>query len=232
MNSNRQSKRNLSGFLFLILFFTVTWILGRFFTIDIDSYRKFLSRFPLIYSATVYIVLYVLISFFVWITKDIFKVVGALLFGPYLSTVFVWLAEMINATVLFNLARILGRDFVKNTLKVKSENWDKRIQRFGFWGIFSLRIIPLVPFRFLDVLAGLTSIRFRDYLLAASLGSPLRIFWIQYILSAVGESIFKQPEVLTQYLLSNRFIFILSLVYFIGAIVLAMILRKPEKVNG
>src|SRR3989338_4040229 len=110
------SRRNLTGFFLLILFFVATWILGRFFTIDINYYRHFLSRFPLWCSAIIFIVLYVLVSFFIWIAKDIFKAIGALLFGAYLSTFFVWLAEMINASILFNLARILGRDFVKNTL--------------------------------------------------------------------------------------------------------------------
>lgn len=232
MNNQRSFRHNLSGFLLLILFLVATWVLGRFFTIDINYYRHFLLRFPLLYSAILFIVLYVLISFFIWIAKDIFKVIGALLFGAYLSTFFVWLAEMINATILFNLARILGRDFVKNTLKVTSGNLDKRMQRFGFWGVFSLRIVPLVPFRFLDVLAGLTDIRFGEYLLAAALGSPLRIFWVQYILAAVGESVFKQPKVLTQYLLQNKFIFILSLGYFISVIILAQFLRRPVRGNG
>lgn len=232
MDDNRGFRNNLLGFSFLILFFFATWILGRFFSIDLDYYRGFLSRFPLLYSAIIYVLLYVLVSFFVWIAKDIFKVIGALLFGAYLSTFFVWLAEMVNATVLFNLARILGRDFVKSTLKGSGEYLDKRIQHFGFWGVFSLRIIPLVPFRFLDVLAGLTNIRFGEYILAAALGSPLRIFWIQYVLAAVGEGVFKEPQLLIEYLLQNRFIFVLSFAYFISVIILIAILRRPQKANG
>jgi len=232
MKLNQTNRQNLLGFVFLISLFLVTWVLGRFFSIDINYYRKFLTQFPLWYSAIIYVSLYVLISFFIWVAKDIFKVVGALIFGAYLSALFVWLAEMINALLLFNLARVLGRDFVRNTLGEGTAKLDKKMRRFGFWGILSLRIIPLVPFRFLDVLAGLTGIRFRDYFLAALLGSPLRIFWIQYIMVAVGESVFKRPQVLTEYLLQNRFILSLSFVYFISVIILGIVLRRPEKVNG
>lgn len=232
MNPRSYSRQNFLGFLLLLVFFVITWVAGRFFAVDVESYRRFLLKFPLIYSAAIFVILYVLVSFFLWFTKDIFKVIGGLLFGAYLSTLLVWLAEMFNATILFNLARALGRDFVKGTLKGAGENLDKRIGRAGFWGIFSLRIIPLVPFRFLDVLAGLTGLRFRDYLLAAILGSPLRIFWLQYILSAVGEGIFKEPQMLSRYLLQNPFIFILSFGYFIAAVILAVILKKPLKSDG
>jgi len=227
MNEAHHPRQNLIGFILLVLFFVLTWFIGRFFSIDLNSYRKFFSRFPLVYSAVVFVITYVLVSFFLWFTKDIFKVIGGLLFGAYLSTLLVWVAEMINATVLFNMARVLGRDFVRNTLKGAGESLDKRIQRYGFWGVFSLRIIPLVPFRFLDVFAGLTNLRFRDYLLAAALGSPLRIFWLQYILSAVGESVFKDPQAISRYLLENPFVFSLSFVYFAAVIILAIILKKP-----
>lgn len=231
--SNVSLRRNLSGFMLLLSFFLLTWLLGRLFSLNIDTLRKPLTQIPIWLSATAYVALYVAVSFFLWASKDIFKVVGALCFGVYLSTLLVLIAELINASILFSMARRLGRDFVRRTLKGAGESLNGKIGRFGFWGIFSLRIIPLVPFRFLDILAGLTGLRLKDYLLAAALGSPLRIFWVQYILSAVGESVFKNPKILSVYLLENPFILGLSFVYLIAAVILAMVLsRKKDRTNG
>lgn len=209
-------------------FFLLTWILGRFFSLNLEALRRPLTQIPVWLSTAAYVILYVAISFFLWASKDIFKVVGALCFGVYLSTLLVLISELINAALLFTMARSLGRDFVRRSLKGTAENLDGKVGQFGFWGIFSLRLIPLVPFRFLDLLAGLTSLRLRDYLFAAALGSPLRVFWVQYILTAVGESVFKDPKILSVYLLENPFMFGLSLIYLIAAVVLGLVLSRKN----
>ena len=106
---------NLSSFVFLLLFLSLTWVLGKYFPSDVEYYKGLFSRFPLVVSGAIFVLFYVIVSFFVWIIKDILKVVGALLFGAYLSTFLIWVAEMINAALLFNLSRFLGRKFVENS---------------------------------------------------------------------------------------------------------------------
>jgi uncharacterized membrane protein YdjX (TVP38/TMEM64 family) len=218
-----------SVLVFLIVF---CWSFGKLFEIDFDRYKTLLLEFPLIVSGFIFILLYVGITFFAWLTKDIFKILGAVLFGAYLSTLMIWLAEAANAVILFHLSRKLGRGFVENQLKGKLANLDQKIEEVGFWGLFALRIVPLVPFRFLDLATGLTKISFRKYFMIVLLGSPLRIFWIQFILAGVGEKILHEKDILqlfpilVEYLLNSQFIFLLSFVYLITAIFIGIKLKK------
>ena len=202
--------------------------LGRYLNIDTKTIQNSLSGFPLAYSAILYVIFYVILTFFIFFSKDVFWLVGAVLFGAYLSTLLIWVAEIINAFILFNLARHLGRSFVDHHLDEKYRHLDEKLGRLSFFWLFIFRAAPLIPHRFLDLGAGLTKIKFRRYLMAVIFGTPFKIFWIQYILAGVGASVFNNPSALVGYFLSNKILFIISLIYplLVIAVAFKLIARK------
>lgn len=218
--------KNKIKFLFFILGIILICLLTKYISVKQELIEPYLKRFPLVYSGIVFIILYVIGTFFVWFSKDIFRVTAAILFGAYFSTLFVWIAEIINAFVLFYLARILGRDFVEKKYGTRQKNLDEKLENISFFWLFMFRIVPLVPFRFLDLACGLTKINFKKYLMAVIFGSPLRIFWLQYILAGVGKSVFGNPYVLSVYLMQNKLLYIFSLVYIILVVIVALRLRR------
>jgi uncharacterized membrane protein YdjX (TVP38/TMEM64 family) len=206
----KKSRVNFLLFVFLIVFL---WYSGRFVRIDHREILAAVSAFPLVWAGLIYVILYVVVSFFLFFSKDLFWFAGAVLFGPYLSAILVWAAEVINAFILFHLARRLGRSFVEHHLDEKYRHLDDKLGGLSFFWLFIFRAAPLIPYRFMDLGAGLTRIRFRDYLGAVLFASPLKIFWIQYILAGVGESIFNNPAMLVEYFLSNKQLLAFSLIY-------------------
>lgn len=221
--------KNELGLLFLIVALAIIWYLGRLYHIDSASIQNYLKKFSLILSALTYIALYVIVTFFIFFSKDLFWLLGAVLFGASLSTLFICIAETINAVILFNLSRKFGRAYVENKLTGKYKYLDEKLGRVSFFWLFIFRAAPLIPYRFLDLAAGLTSIKFGRYLAAVVLGSPLKMFWIQYILAGVGEGVFKDPSSLTQYFLNNRALFMLSFIYCIFIVAVIMKLKYKGK---
>jgi len=220
--------KNRIKFLVLIICLILLWYLGGLLRIDTEALGKSLSRFPVLYSAILYVVFYVIVTFFIFFSKDIFWVAGAVAFGAILSTLLVYISEIINALILFHLARYLGRNFVEHHLKKKSENLDDRLANVNFFWLFIIRLVPLIPYRFLDLGVGLTRIHFRRYLVAVLLATPIRAFWVQYILAAVGKNIFNKPELLMNYLLQNKALFIFSLIYLLLVILVAFKLKHKD----
>lgn len=220
--------KNKIKFLIFISAIILIWYLGRSFHLDAEAIKNSLGKFPVLYSGIIFIILYVTVTFFIWLSKDIFKLIAALIFGAYISTLFIWLAEIINAFILFYLARYLGRNFVEKSLQGKDNNLDERLGKVGFLWLFLFRAVPLIPFRFLDLACGLTKISFRKYLTAVILGSSLRIFWVQYALAGAGEAVFKNPYALSEYLLGNRALFMLSLAYLILVVVVALKIKHKD----
>jgi len=214
-------KENTVKFLILTGILALVWFLGIFFHVDTAFVQGTLQKLPIFYSSVLFILLYCGVTFFIWLSKDIFRLISALVFGAYLSTLLIWVAEIFNACILFNLSRKLGRNFVENSLKGKLGNLDKKLGKLNFFWLFMFRSVPLVPFRFLDLGCGLTNLSFKKYLLAVILGSPLRIFWVQFVLAGVGAAVFSNPAALTEFLVANKPLFILSFVYIILVILVA-----------
>ncbi len=216
-------------FLFLILILSGIWIVSRYLRIDPDNAKAFLERFPVWLAVLVYALVYVIGTILIPITKDIFKIIGAVCLGAVLSSLGIWIAEVINAILLFYLARYLGREFVQERLRGRAKAIDESVDSWGFKGFLVLRLVPLIPYRFLDLLAGLTSISFIKYLIIVVIGSPLRIFWIQYILAGVGVAVFKNPSALIDYMRANKVAFFWSFIYLILVIIVVFRFKFKRK---
>lgn len=210
-----------AGFLLFVILLLALWYLGRFIDIDTDEISRYLAGFPLALSGLVYIILYIAVSFFIFFAKDIFWLSGAILFGPILSTVFICIAEFFNAMILFSLARLLGREYVAGSLKGRYKELDAKLGNISFFWLFVFRAAPLIPYRFMDLAAGLTKINFRKYLLAVIIGSPVKMFWIQYVLYGVGKNVLKDPSLMVDYFLKNK-VFMFMGVFYLALVIMAI----------
>lgn len=224
---SERSKNTIRLILLVVIFFTL-WYLGRFFQVDREAIEKSLLAIPMFYRGLIYIFLYVIVTFFIWFSKDLFWVIGALLFGAFLSAGLVWIAEIINACILFSLARSLGRSYVERLLKGRLDHLEQRLNRRGFFWFFIFRAVPTIPYRFLDLGAGLTSIPMRKYMAAVILGSFPKILWIQSVLYAAGNAIWSNPLVLADYFLKNKNLFIFSIIYLIVVGIVIFSLRGKK----
>ena len=103
------------------------------------------------------------------IPAPVFIAFGALLFGEVLGSLVNWLGELAGAALAFLVSRSLGRDPVERWLPARFRHLDARAERQGFWLILYLRLawVPYIP---VNYAAGLTRMRFRDFLAATALG--------------------------------------------------------------
>lgn len=216
------------GLLILILVLCLSFYLSRYIPQDLQGLQRSLAEFPLAVSAVLYVVLYVIITFFVFFSKDLFWFMGAFLFGPFLSAALICAAEVINAFILFNISRLLGRGYVEKKLSGRYHNLDEKLGKISLFWLFVLRAAPLIPYRFLDLASGLTSLRFRRYLIAVIFGTPIKMFWIQYIIYSVGRSIFSDPKTLMEYFLSHKILLFLGFGYIILIIMALIKMLKRE----
>ncbi|MDD3297064.1 MAG: VTT domain-containing protein [Candidatus Omnitrophica bacterium] len=215
--------RNFLIFLGLIALLVFS---GRIFNFDFEKLADFLKGTPVVYSCLIFIFLYIVGTFFVWYLKDILKIVGALLFGAYLSTGLIYISEIINAFIFFNISKVLGRGFVEKRIRGRWKEFYNKIGNLNLGWVFLLRAVPLVPYRVLDLGFGLSRFSFRKYILVVLLASPVRIFWIQFILAAARGASYEKIRL---YFLDNKLIFILSFIYFAAAFITALALKKKFK---
>lgn len=110
---------------------------------------------------------------------------GGAIFGVAKGTAYNVLASNLGATLAFLMARYFGRDFVSRFMKGRIKAFDEKVASHGFRFIFTLRLIPLVPFNGLNLGSGLSKIKYRDYLLGSVLGMLPGTFIYTYFADAL-----------------------------------------------
>ncbi|MCF6157852.1 MAG: TVP38/TMEM64 family protein [wastewater metagenome] len=104
------------------------------------------------------------------IPGSILTLTGGAIFGVLRGSLYNLIAANIGASLAFFMARYLGRDFVSKLVKGRVENYEEKIKGHGFRFIFILRLIPVIPFNGLNIGAGLSGIKYYDYLSGSALG--------------------------------------------------------------
>jgi uncharacterized membrane protein YdjX (TVP38/TMEM64 family) len=96
---------------------------------------------------------------------------GGVLFGPWLGTVWTSVGAIVAAAIAFLFSRTWGRPVMEKKLAGRWEKMDAEIRRGGLFYMFAIRLVPVMPYGIVNFAAGLTAIRFRDYLLGTTVGT-------------------------------------------------------------
>ena len=119
---------------------------------------------------------------------------GGAIFGAVWGTVWTSIAAILAAILAFGFSRTIGRSLVERKLAGKWESIDREMQQGGFFYMFAVRLLPLIPYGIVNFAAGLTSIKFRDYFLGTLLGTVPGI--LPFVMMGAGLTALKQGDVL------------------------------------
>jgi len=100
----------------------------------------------------------------------IFTLAGGAIFGLGLGLVIVSFASSIGATLAFLAARFVLRDSVQARFGQRLADIDRGVQKDGAFYLFSLRLIPVLPFFLINLLMGLTRMRAFTFYWVSQLG--------------------------------------------------------------
>ena len=119
---------------------------------------------------------------------------GGAIFGSVWGTVWTSIAAILAAVLSFAFSRSIGRNFVEKKLAGKWQLIDREMHQGGFFYMFAIRLLPLIPYGMVNFAAGLTSIKFRDYFLGTFLGTVPGI--LPFVMMGAGLTALKQGDVL------------------------------------
>lgn len=100
------------------------------------------------------------------------------LFGLVTGTIIVSFASSIGATLAFLSSRFLLRDWVQNRFGDRLKGLNDGLERDGAFYLFTLRVIPAVPFFVINLAMGLTKIRTATF------------YWVSQVGMLIGSIVF------------------------------------------
>lgn len=103
---------------------------------------------------------------------------GGLAFGPVVGSAYASLGAALGGTVGFWFSRKMGHDYAMKKLKLGAELIDET--KFSFSVVFLLSLIPVMPVTVINYGAGLSPMKFKNYIVAHILGMTPRAFAYGY----------------------------------------------------
>lgn len=120
--------------------------------------------------AVVYFLIYVLATALSFPGATIITLAGGAVFGLWQGLLIVSFASTIGATLAFLASRFVLRDWVEARFGQRLADINAGVNREGAFYLFSLRLIPVVPFFLINLLMGLTRMKVWTYYWVSQLG--------------------------------------------------------------
>jgi pyruvate/2-oxoglutarate dehydrogenase complex dihydrolipoamide dehydrogenase (E3) component/uncharacterized membrane protein YdjX (TVP38/TMEM64 family) len=148
--------------------------LGRYFSLGFlkesqASFQALFAENP-VQVVLVFFAVYVAVTALSLPGATIMTLAAGALFGLVLGTAVVSLASTVGATLAMLVARYLLRDSIQARFGKRLDDINKGIEKEGAFYLFTLRLIPLMPFFAVNLLMGLTRIRTWTYFWVSLLG--------------------------------------------------------------
>jgi uncharacterized membrane protein YdjX (TVP38/TMEM64 family) len=122
------------------------------------------------WAPLLYVLLYAIATFLLLPSTPL-NLSGGAVFGIWWGTVWTTLGAVVAAIVCFWFSRTIGRDFVQRRFAGRWQQLDEELAGGGIFYMVAIRLLPLLPYGLVNFGAGLTRVKFRDYLWGTLLGT-------------------------------------------------------------
>lgn len=206
------------------LLFVVIIISGYFFLrftrfsqyLDPEKLRSFIASWESM-APSVFIAISAIRPVFLF-PASILSIVGGILFGSLLGTLYAVAGSTLGAVVAYSLSKILGSDFIHIIFGNQLLRIESILSEQGIRIIFVLRLIPVIPFDLVNYASGLVRVKFLDYVTGTALGLVPATFAYTFL----GESLKR----------IYSFQFLLSIIFFILLIYIPIQYERRRKMAG
>ncbi len=166
----------------IVLLLLLALAIGAFVALDLGRYLSFeqlkasQTSFAQLHAeqpftvAAVYFLVYVLATALSIPGAVVITLAGGAIFGLWQGLLIVSFASTVGATLAFLASRFLLRDWVEARFGQRLADINAGVNREGGFYLFTLRLIPVVPFFLINLLMGLTRMKVWTYYWVSQIG--------------------------------------------------------------
>ncbi len=119
-----------------------------------------------------------------------------IVYGPWWGGWYALLGTTLSAVMMFLLGHILGKNFVGRFSGSLINRVNRRLSDSGLVAMIAFRVIPVAPFSIINLVAGVSAISLRDFILGTLIGILPGITAIAFVADRLYESL-RQPDIST-----------------------------------
>lgn len=128
---------------------------------------------------------YLLVASVIAVPMGLIIVVAYVVFGPWMGALYTLVGATLGATVSYAIGRYLGHEWLRLFAGERINRISARLAERGILTVIVIRMLPIAPFAIVNMVAGTSHLRSRDFILGTILGmfpgSVLIAFSFSYV---------------------------------------------------
>jgi uncharacterized membrane protein YdjX (TVP38/TMEM64 family) len=149
---------------------------------DIETLRPLLEG-NLVYAYMIMLIVMVVQSAFSIIPLLVVITINITLFGFVNGFIWSWLTSIVSSIVVFFGVRYVFQEWLIKKIK---PSLIEKVEEQGFAYVFQARILPFLPTSIINILAGLSTVRFNQFLFGTIVGN----FFYFFVLALIPAGLF------------------------------------------
>ena len=114
-------------------------------------------------------------------------------FGPWWGSFYALTGSLLGALSGFAIGQVAGKSFIERLTGSALNRLSRRLAKRGILSIITVRIIPVAPFAVINLIAGASHIRLRDFVIGSVLGLLPAVITLALFSHSLIETL-KHPE--------------------------------------
>tara|TARA_R110002110_G_scaffold91264_2_gene237450 strand:- start:70665 stop:72788 length:2124 start_codon:yes stop_codon:yes gene_type:complete len=110
-------------------------------------------------------------------------------FGPWWGFVYAMVGAQLAAMVTYGIGHMIGGDAISRIAGSQLNSVRRALSRRGIATVVTLRIVPVAPFTVINLIAGISEIRFRDFAIGSLLGLLPGVTSIAFLADRIAASV-------------------------------------------
>lgn len=120
--------------------------------------------------------------------------VTILAFGPLLGFFYALIGMTVSALFTFWIGQLLGRQTIRRLAGSRLNDLSRRLAQKGVFAVMVIRMLPVAPFTIVNLVAGASHLRFRDFAVGTVLGEVPGLLALSLFIEQVSETV-RDPSV-------------------------------------
>jgi phospholipase D1/2 len=116
-----------------------------------------------------------------------------MVFGPWWGLAYALIGSELSALVVFGSGRLLGRDAVRQFAGSLLNRLSQKLSDSGLTAIITFRIVPVAPFSVINLIAGVSEIRLKDFAIGTFIGMLPGVTAIALLADRISDSL-RHPD--------------------------------------
>jgi pyruvate/2-oxoglutarate dehydrogenase complex dihydrolipoamide dehydrogenase (E3) component/uncharacterized membrane protein YdjX (TVP38/TMEM64 family) len=161
----------------IVILFSMFYLLGGEQWLQPTTYQALYQQNPIL-TAAIFFAIYILVTALSIPGAVLMTLIGGAVFGLSQGLLLISFASTIGATLAFMSSRLLLKDWVQSKFSNHLKTINNGIEKDGSFYLFTLRLIPVVPFFAINLLMGLMPI------------SAWRFYWVSQLGMLAGTAVY------------------------------------------